>query len=233
MSKEQERWITGRMVEEEIQGSRESGIYSTSSGEDEQDEEIFSPMRGMATPIGGELVAKLRRRSSKMGLLWQQRDRVFSRWRERLFFLTTDSLVSIDTEGRRLGDHAFLEVPLASVERVELEERRGRLTLLIVSRDEGRLLLRRGDGLRLWYAALREAVDRVQGRGQSMSVEDLDRRGIFSERRGRRRTVRTREDKGEKVKDKEGIFSGRRRTARTREREDKEEVKLIRASSRV
>ena len=94
---------------------------------------------------------------------------MFSRWRERLFFLTTDSLVSIDTEGRRLGDHAFLEVdcdaivckhggdhghgdghdaggdddddgedigqvPLASVERVELEERRGRLTLLIVSR---------------------------------------------------------------------------------------------------
>ena len=27
-------------------------------------------------------------------------------------------------------------------------------------REEGRLLLRRGDGLRLWYAALREAVDR-------------------------------------------------------------------------
>ena len=66
-----------------------------------------------------------------------------------------------------------------------------------------------------------------------MSVEDLDRRGIFSERRGRRRTARTREDKGEKVKDQEGIFSGRRRTARTRERENKEEVKLIRASSRV
>ena len=39
------------------------------------------------------------------------RDRVFSRWRERLFFLTADSLISIDTEGRRLGDHhAFLEV---------------------------------------------------------------------------------------------------------------------------
>ena len=43
-------------------------------------------------------------------LLLHFRDRVFSRWRERLFFLTTDSLVSIDTEGRRLGDHAFLEV---------------------------------------------------------------------------------------------------------------------------
>ena len=38
------------------------------------------------------------------------RDRVFSRWRERLFFLTAGSLISIDTEGRRLGDHAFLEV---------------------------------------------------------------------------------------------------------------------------
>ena len=54
LSKEQERRITGRMVEEEIlMGSRESGIYSTSSGEEEQDEEIFSPMRGSgATPIG-------------------------------------------------------------------------------------------------------------------------------------------------------------------------------------
>jgi len=208
LSKEQERRITGRMVEEEIlMGSRESGIYSTSSGEEEQDEELFRPVRGSGPPIGGELVAKLRRRSSKMGLLWQQRDRVFSRWRERLFFLTADSLVSIDTEGRRLGDHAFLEVPLASVERVELEERRGRLTLLVVSRDEGRLLLRRGDGLRLWYAALREAVDRAQGRGQGTSVEDLDRRGIFSEKRGRRRTARS--------------------------KEDKEGVRLIRASSRV
>ena len=54
LSKEQERRITGRMVEEEIlMGSRESGIYSTSSGEEEQDEELFSPMRGgSTTPIG-------------------------------------------------------------------------------------------------------------------------------------------------------------------------------------
>ena len=40
-----------------------------------------------------------------------------------------------------------------------------------------------------------------------MSVEDLERRGIFSERRGRRRTART--------------------------KEDKEAVRLVRASSRV
>ena len=66
LSKEQERWITGRMVEEEIQGSRESGIYSTSSGEDEQDEEIFSPMRGMATPIGELQTPKNWRQNSKI-----------------------------------------------------------------------------------------------------------------------------------------------------------------------
>ena len=35
---------------------------------------------------------------------------MFSRWRERLFFLTSESLISIDTEGRRLSDHACLEV---------------------------------------------------------------------------------------------------------------------------
>ena len=53
LSKEQERRITGRMVEEEIlMGSRESGIYSTSSGEEEQDEELFRPVRGSGPPIG-------------------------------------------------------------------------------------------------------------------------------------------------------------------------------------
>ena len=53
LSKEQERRITGRMVEEEIlMGSRESGIYSTSSGEEEQDEELFRPVRGSGQPIG-------------------------------------------------------------------------------------------------------------------------------------------------------------------------------------
>ena len=53
LSKEQEKRITGRMVEEEIlMGSRESGIYSTSSGEEEQDEELFRPVRGSGPPIG-------------------------------------------------------------------------------------------------------------------------------------------------------------------------------------
>ena len=66
LSKEQERWITGRMVEQEILGSRESGIYSTSSGEEEEREEG----RG---GVGGEEAAKLRKRSIKMGLLWQHR----------------------------------------------------------------------------------------------------------------------------------------------------------------
>ena len=64
--KEEERRITGRMVEEEILGSRESGIYSTSSGEEEGEE-------GREGRGGGHLVARLRRRSTKMGLLWQQR----------------------------------------------------------------------------------------------------------------------------------------------------------------
>ena len=59
LSKEQEKRITGRMVEEEIlMGSRESGIYSTSSGEEEQDEqELFTPVRGSGgTPIGHLLI---------------------------------------------------------------------------------------------------------------------------------------------------------------------------------
>ena len=66
LTKAQERAITGRMVEEELGGSRESGIYSTSSGEEEGEE-------GREGRGGGHLVARLRRRSTKMGLLWQQR----------------------------------------------------------------------------------------------------------------------------------------------------------------
>ena len=60
LSKEEERRITGRMVEEEILGSRESGIYSTSSGEEEQDDEeqdgqLKRGMRKMTVTVKCEL----------------------------------------------------------------------------------------------------------------------------------------------------------------------------------
>ena len=44
------------------------------------------------------------------------------------------SLLEDDDEDDDDGDDNVEQVPLASVERVELEERRGRLTLLVVSR---------------------------------------------------------------------------------------------------
>ena len=79
---------------------------------------------------------------------------------------------------------------------MELEERRGRLTLLVVTRSQGRLLLRRGDGLRGWYAALRAAVESERGRegAGGLSVRALHRRDVFSDKRSRSKSRRRREE---------------------------------------
>ena len=72
LTKEQERRITELLVRQEFRGSKESGIYSTSSCDEEEGESKRS-RRVSGSPVGGRLVEELRRRSTKMGLLWQHR----------------------------------------------------------------------------------------------------------------------------------------------------------------
>ncbi len=108
----------------------------------------------------------------RKGLMWQQRDRIFSRWKERFFVLTRDYLQCFRRGTSRLtemGSFVF-KVRLAEVESVELADRRGYLTVVLVVRAAGggggvaggggegggggggvRILLRKPEGIREWF----------------------------------------------------------------------------------
>eukprot|EP00095_Tigriopus_kingsejongensis_P002769 maker-scaffold845_size89356-snap-gene-0.21 protein:Tk02769 transcript:maker-scaffold845_size89356-snap-gene-0.21-mRNA-1 annotation:"GH13265" len=95
----------------------------------------------------------------KRGYLWQQRDKIFSRWKERWFTLTrkTLSCYKRDQHIKTTANHDLLyQVQLLEVCDVELLDKRGYLTICITLEREGKVFLRRTDGIREWYKLLVE-----------------------------------------------------------------------------
>jgi len=94
------------------------------------------------------------------GLLWVQQDRLFSRWKERFVVLTTHYLQLFKRGRDRLSEMGpFLyKVRLSSLVSISLEERRGSLTLVLGLR-EGRLVMRRTEGIREWQGASRDSQE--------------------------------------------------------------------------
>ncbi|CAB4065261.1 unnamed protein product [Lepeophtheirus salmonis] len=78
----------------------------------------------------------------KKGLLWQQRDKLFSRRTSRI------------TE---MGEFIF-KIKCGEVEDVELLDKRGYLTICISLPRDGKVYLRKTDGIREWYSLLKECV---------------------------------------------------------------------------
>ncbi|XP_040568049.1 uncharacterized protein [Lepeophtheirus salmonis] len=96
----------------------------------------------------------------KKGLLWQQRDKLFSRWKERYFILTTDYLHCFKRRTSRItemGEFIF-KIKCGEVEDVELLDKRGYLTICISLPRDGKVYLRKTDGIREWYSLLKECV---------------------------------------------------------------------------
>ena len=54
----------------------------------------------------------------------------------------------------RISVNVSHQVPLASVSSANLEDRRGYLTLVVAAQREGRLLLRKTEGIREWHQAV-------------------------------------------------------------------------------
>nr|CAD7397027.1 unnamed protein product [Timema poppensis] len=98
----------------------------------------------------------------KKGLLWQQRDRIFSRWKERYFILTRDYLHCFKRASGsgpdRISDMGqfIFKVKLADVERVDWINRKTYSTIVLELGREGRVLLRAADGLEDWFELLEE-----------------------------------------------------------------------------
>ncbi|XP_017778164.1 PREDICTED: uncharacterized protein LOC108563872 [Nicrophorus vespilloides] len=99
----------------------------------------------------------------KKGLLWQQRDKLFSRWKERYFILTRDYLhcfrrASGNDRISEMGQFLF-KVKLVDVDRVEWENKKtySTVALVLMGRD-GKIYLRATDGLEDWFEMLEECT---------------------------------------------------------------------------
>jgi len=114
------------------------------------------PGLGPRSSTALELVVGKSEGAVRRGLLWLQEDKLFSRWRERFVVLTTTHIVVHKKAASRISEMgAFLyKVPLASVTSANLEDRRGYLTLVVTAQREGRLLLRKTEGIREWQQAV-------------------------------------------------------------------------------
>jgi len=99
-------------------------------------------------------------RPVKKGLLWQQKDKFFSRWKERYFILTEDYLQCFKKENSRISEMgSFLtRFRLSEVEEVSLLTKKGYLTIALTNSKEGRILLRRHEGIREWFNTLKSKV---------------------------------------------------------------------------
>ncbi|KAL1490590.1 hypothetical protein ABEB36_013258 [Hypothenemus hampei] len=98
----------------------------------------------------------------KRGLLWQQRDKLFSRWKERYFILTRDYLhcfrrASGADRISEMGQFLF-KVKLVDVDKVEWENKKTYSTVALVIGRDGKIYLRAADGLEDWFELLEECM---------------------------------------------------------------------------
>jgi len=96
----------------------------------------------------------------RKGLLWHQRDKLFSRWKERFFILTKDYFHCFKKDSSKLtemGEFLF-KVKLVDIDGVSLLDKRGYLTICVSQLRDGRLYLRRHEGIRDWFSTLQCTV---------------------------------------------------------------------------
>ncbi|XP_022242536.1 uncharacterized protein LOC111085934 [Limulus polyphemus] len=103
----------------------------------------------------------------KKGLLWQQRDKFFSRWKERYFVLTLDYLACFK-KGSKVGTSEMgsfqFKVNLADVDGLQWADKKRDGVIAIKVGQEGQLLLWTPHGLDDWMFSLRDAMSRSKGR---------------------------------------------------------------------
>ncbi|XP_034236281.1 uncharacterized protein LOC117642316 [Thrips palmi] len=98
----------------------------------------------------------------KRGVLWQQRERLWSRWKERYFVLTSDYLHCF--KRRAAGDglsqmgHFIFKIRLVDLDAPEWVNRRSYSVVALSTRDRPRVLLRAAHGLEDWFELLEECT---------------------------------------------------------------------------
>ncbi|XP_026843823.1 uncharacterized protein LOC6593852 isoform X3 [Drosophila persimilis] len=157
-------------------GGSSTGTGSTATTmnrEDSLERSILDPKQSL---LAGRIPVASMTGPIKRGLLWQQRDRLFSRWKERYFVLTRDYLHcfkrasgSANERASDMGQFIF-KVKLVDVEKVEWLNRRSYSAIGLLLGREGRVLLRCDDGLEDWFELLEECTMTSKERRRALKI---------------------------------------------------------------
>jgi len=96
----------------------------------------------------------------RKGIIWHQRDRLFSRWKERFFILTADYFHCFKKDSSKLSEMGefLFKLKLTNIDGVSLLDKRGYLTICINQKTDGRMYLRLQEGIRDWFYHLQSSV---------------------------------------------------------------------------
>jgi len=89
------------------------------------------------------------------GMLWQKKERIFSRWKERFFILTPKYIQCYEKSPVHSNDSSLFQVALSSIEKMDLTEKKGYLTIALSVHKEGKILLRSSLGIREWFLVIK------------------------------------------------------------------------------
>ncbi|XP_037813425.1 probable serine/threonine-protein kinase DDB_G0278665 isoform X3 [Lucilia sericata] len=149
-------------------------IINTLNGEDSLERAILDPNK--QSLLAGRVPVSSMTGPIKRGLLWQQRDRLFSRWKERYFILTRDYLHCFKRASGSANDRAsdmgqfIFKVKLVDVEKVEWLNRRSYSAIGLLLGREGRVLLRCDEGLEDWFELLEECTITSKERRKALKI---------------------------------------------------------------
>jgi len=120
----------------------------------------------------------------RKGVMWVQQEKLFSRWKERFIILTSSYLHIFKKSTSRLSDMGTFvnKIRLSEIENLNIEERKGYLTLVLVTARDSKLLLRKTEGIRDWQRSIEQQLARERQRHREMqSTNDFWNRKQFSD----------------------------------------------------
>jgi len=120
----------------------------------------------------------------RKGVMWVQQEKLFSRWKERFIILTSSYLHIFKKSTSRLSDMGTFvnKIRLSEIESLKLEERKGYLTLVLVTSRDSRLLLRKTEGIKDWQRSIdQQLVKERQKQREMQSTSEFWSRRQFSD----------------------------------------------------
>jgi len=120
----------------------------------------------------------------RKGVMWVQQEKLFSRWKERFIILTSSYLHIFKKSTSRISDMGTFvnKIRLSEIENLSIEERKGYLTLVLVTSRDSRLLLRKTEGIREWQRSIEQQLAKEKQRHREMqSTNEFWNRKQFSD----------------------------------------------------